>query len=133
MNEITNPAQKEVWDIVRRINAAWLDNQPEKLLELFHDRMVIVGSGGNRYGEGKDLCVDSYRSFIQSAKIAHFHETDPRVDVFDTVAIVSYGFEIEYTMDNKTLREGGRDTFVLERFGGQWLAVWRQMVDQPAS
>ena len=42
------------------------EGQPERLLELFHDRMAIVGTSGNRYGVGRLACVESYRNFIAS-------------------------------------------------------------------
>jgi hypothetical protein len=133
MYELTTPVQQEVWETVRQINAAWVGGQPERLLELFHDRIVIVSSAGQRYGEGKAACVDSYRSFIDSAKITLFRENDPQVDVYDIVAVVGYRFEIEYTMNDKANKEAGRDTFVLERVDSRWLAVWRQLTDQPVS
>jgi hypothetical protein len=133
VHELSTPAQKDVWRIVRQINAAWVDGKPERLLEHFHDRMAIVGTSGNRYGVGKLACVESYRNFIASAKIARFEETDPSVDVCETVAIVSYRFEIEYTMGGKTHQETGRDTFVLERINDKWLAVWRQLGDHTNS
>jgi uncharacterized protein (TIGR02246 family) len=130
MSDLSAPAQKEVWELVRQINAAWQGGQPERLLEHFHDQMVIVGTSGNRYGAGKLACVESYRNFITSAEITHFEETDPSVDVFETVAIVNYRFEIEYAMGGKTHHETGRDTFVFERINNKWLAVWRQLGDQ---
>jgi uncharacterized protein (TIGR02246 family) len=133
MSELSTPAQKEVWDLVRRINAAWREGQPERLLELFHDRMAIVGTSGNRYGVGRLACVESYRNFIASAQITLFEEIDPSVDLYETVTIVSYRFKIEYAMGGETHKETGRDTFVLERVDGKWLAVWRQLTDQTSS
>jgi uncharacterized protein (TIGR02246 family) len=132
MDELTTTAQKEVWDVIRRINAAWLERQPERLRDLFHDRIVIVGAEGQRFGEGKEPCVESYRSFCANASVASFQESDRQVDVYDCVAIVSYRFEIEYTLEGKAHRETGRDLFVLEKVNGRWLAVWRQLVAQPA-
>jgi hypothetical protein len=130
MHELSTPAQKDVWRIVRQINAAWVEGKPERLVEHFHDRMAIVGTSGNRYGVGNLACVESYRNFIATAQIARFKEIDPSVDVYETVAIVSYRFEIEYAMGGKTYQETGRDTFVLERINDKWLAVWRQLGDQ---
>jgi hypothetical protein len=133
MNELATPAQRDVWQIVRQINAAWVEGQPERLLEHFHDRMAIVGTSGNRYGVGKLVCVESYRNFIASAQITLFKETDPSVEVYETAAIVSYRFEIAYTMAGKSHQETGRDTFVLELVDGKWLAVWRQLADHTSS
>ncbi len=124
--------QMEAWDVVRRINAAWREGHPERLSELFHDRIAIVGVDGRRYGEGKVACADSYRSFCEHATVTHYQESDPAVEIYDTVAIVNYGFEIEYEIEGKSSRESGRDVFVLEKIDGRWLAVWRQFSAQPS-
>jgi len=128
MDELTNAHEKEVWEVIRRINSAWLERQPERLPELFHDRIVIVGMDGRRYGEGCTACVDSYRSFSEQATVSFYEESDRQVDVYGTVAVVGYRFEIEYTMNGKTSRDTGRDLFVLEKENNRWLAVWRQVV-----
>jgi hypothetical protein len=127
MNQLTTAVEKEVWEVVQRINSAWLERQPERLRELFHDRIVIVGVDGRRYGEGCAACVESYRSFAEQATVVLYQESDRQVDVYGTVAVVGYRFEIEYTMNEKTSRDTGRDLFVLENENDRWLAVWRQV------
>ena len=82
MDWLMTDDQKEAWEIVRRINAAWLEGHPERLDELFHDRVVIVGPDGTRYGEGKEAVVESYRSFGQQATIADYRESDGKIDVY---------------------------------------------------
>jgi Domain of unknown function (DUF4440) len=128
MDELTNADEKEVWAVIQRINSAWLERQPERLTELFHDRIVIVGMDGRRFGEDCAACVDSYRSFSEQATVSFYQESDRQVDVYGTVAVVGYRFEIEYMMDGKTSRDTGRDLFVLEKENDRWLAVWRQVV-----
>jgi uncharacterized protein (TIGR02246 family) len=125
-------AQREVWDVVRRINAAWREGHPERLSELLHDQMVIIGPDGRRFAEGKEPCVASYREFCESAPVTFYQESDPQVDVYETTAVVSYQYEIEYSLEGKVHREAGRDVFVLEKQDGRWLAVWRQLSSQPA-
>jgi hypothetical protein len=132
MDEITSATQKEVWEVVRRINTAWLERQPDRLLDLFHDRIVIVGPDGQRFAEGKAMCAASYRGFCELASVAFYHESDPQVDVYHAVAIVGYRFEIEYAIEGKVNRETGRDLFILEQVDGRWLAVWRHVVSRPA-
>ncbi|MGP0067214.1 MAG: nuclear transport factor 2 family protein [Isosphaeraceae bacterium] len=131
MDEPTTEAQKEVRDIVRRINAAWREGKPEQIPELFHDRIVIVGADGQRYGEGKFACADSYRSFCAQATVTHYQESDTQVDVFATTAVVNYAFDIEYAIGGKSSRETGRDTLVLTKQDSRWLVVWRQISAQP--
>jgi hypothetical protein len=127
MDELNNAAEKEVWEVIQRINSAWLEKQPERLRELVHDRIVIVGADGRRYGEGSAACVDSYRSFAEQASVSFYQESDRQVDVYGAVAVVAYRFEIEYTMNGQTSRDTGRDLFVLQKEDDRWLAVWRQV------
>jgi uncharacterized protein (TIGR02246 family) len=132
MEWLLSEEQKEAWEVVRQINAAWLEGHPERLSEWFHDRVVVIGPDGTRYGEGKDAVVESYRDFVQKATIGEFRESDGKVDLYDTVAVVSYRFDIEYTIEGKSSRENGREVMVLEKQGGRWLAVWRMITAQEA-
>jgi ketosteroid isomerase-like protein len=128
MDQPNAAIQKKAWEVVRRINAAWLERHTERLLDLFHDRVVIVGAGGQRMAEGKVACIASYRSFSDHASVGLYRESEAQIDVYDRVAVVSYRFEIEYTTAGKTSRMTGRDTFVLEKDGRRWLAVWRVVI-----
>jgi uncharacterized protein (TIGR02246 family) len=132
MDWLRSEAQKEAWEFVRRINAAWLEGHPERLSELFHDRVVIVGPDGSRYAEGKEAVVESYRSFGEQATISDYRESDGKIDIYDTVAIVSYRYDIDYTIEGQSSRETGRDVIVLEKSDGRWLAVWRMVTAQAA-
>ena len=127
MDWVMTDDQKGAWEFVRRINAAWLEGHPERLDELFHDRVVIVGPDGSRYAEGKEAVVESYRSFGQQATIADYRESDGKIDIYDAVAVVSYRYDIDYTIDGQSSREAGRDVIVLERHDDRWLAVWRMV------
>jgi ketosteroid isomerase-like protein len=131
MDQLVTAGQRDAWEAVKRINAAWREGQPERLAELFHERMAIVGPDGQRYAEGRDACVESYRTFCEQATVTGYNELDPIVDVYNHVAVVSYGFDIDYTLDGKAARESGQDFFVLERDGDGWLAVWRQLSSSP--
>jgi ketosteroid isomerase-like protein len=132
MDWLMTEDQKDAWETVRRINAAWLEGHFERLDELFHDRVVIVGPDGTRYGEGKEAVVESYRDFGRRATVSEFRESDGKVDVYDTVAVVSYRFDIDYTIDGQSSREAGREVMVLEKHDGRWLAVWRMLTAQAA-
>jgi uncharacterized protein (TIGR02246 family) len=132
MEWVTNEDQKGAWEAVRRINAAWLEGHPERLDELFHDRVVIVGADGTRYAAGKEAVVESYRGFSERAAVSDYRESDGEIDVFDTVAVVSYRYDIVYSVDGQSSQETGRDVLVLEKHDGRWLAVWRMVTAQAA-
>ena len=132
MDWLMTDDQKDAWEAVRRINASWLEGHYERLDELLHDRVVVAGPDGTRYGEGKEAVVESYRDFGRRATISEFRESDGKVNVYDTVAVVSYRFDIEYAIDGQSSREAGREVMVLEKHDGRWLAVWRMVSAQAA-
>jgi hypothetical protein len=130
MDWLTTEDQKNAWETVRRINAAWLEGHFEGLDELFHDRVVVVGPDGTRYGESKEAAIGSYRDFSQRATVSDYRESDGRVDVYDAVAVVSYRYDIAYSIDGQSSQETGRDVMVLEKHDGRWRAVWRMVTAQ---
>ncbi len=130
MDWLTTEDQKSAWETLRKINAAWLEGDFERLDGLFHDRVVIVGPDGTRYAEGKPAVVASYRDFGGRATVSDYRESDGEVDVFEATAVVSYRYDITYAIDGQPSQETGRDILVLERHDGRWLAVWRMVTAQ---
>ena len=132
MNWVITEDQKVAWEAVRQINLAWREGHVDRLTELFHDRVVIVGTDGSCYAEGKEAVVESYRGFARQATVVDYRESDGRVDVYEAVAVVSYRYDIDYTIGGQSSRETGRDIIVLEKHDGRWLAVWRMVTAQAA-
>ena len=114
--------------LVRQINAAWTQGQPERLQAYFHEAMVIVPPGFQDRVEGRSACVESYREFVQSATVQRYHESSPDIDIVGDTAVATYRFEIVYTIDTTDFQEAGRDVFVFARSAGTWLAVWRTVI-----
>jgi hypothetical protein len=117
--------QAAVWDVVQRINAAWVQHRTEELRELLHPSMVIAPPGGGEPLRGQADCIASYRDFIVRARVLRFEELSPSVDVFGETAVVSYTFEIFYELGGTWTTESGSEVFVLTNDSGRWWAVWR--------
>lgn len=132
MDWLMTDDQKAAWEVVRRIDAAWLERHCERLDEPFHDRVVVLGPDGTRYGEGKAAVVESDRDFARRATVSEFRESVGKVDIYEATAVVSYRFDIDYAIDGRSSREAGREVMVLEKHGGRWLAVWRMLAAQAA-
>ena len=133
---MTSPSLSEVqatvWEVVRRINAAWVHSRTDDLRELLHPSMVIVPPGGLGPVRGQAACIASYRDFTVRAKVLRFEELMPAVDVFGDTAVVTYAFEIFYELEGIWTTAGGSEIFVLTREDGRWWAVWRTQLP-PAS
>ncbi len=122
-----SPQQEKVWKIIEQINDAWLNENFEPLKSLLHENMVIVDSDLQVLGEGRDVCIKSYRDFIENVEIGNFEVSDPMVKVFNQTAIVEYAFSIRYQMENESYNDTGKDVFVLTYEQKRWQAIWRMM------
>jgi hypothetical protein len=124
----------EIRDLLQRINDSWLSNNPNEvskvLSEIFHPEMVIKGCDLKTMAKGREECVRSYAGFIQQAKVSAFSQDEPDIQVTEEIAIATYGWTIQYTLEGKEYTEPGHDVFVFQRTNGKWLAIWRAMLTE---
>lgn len=120
--------QQEIWYIIQDINNSWVRGNLNHLSKYFHEKMVIVSLDFQEQGRGRDVCVESYKSFSKQAIIRDFKEKDPKIFVFGTTVIASYVFQITYEMSGKSFEDAGRDIFVFIREEGKWQAIWRMIL-----
>jgi len=121
-------AQTQVWAALERINAAWLGGALENLDAALHPRMVIVPPGFAQHIEGAADCAEGYRDFARSATVESFEVSQASVDVFGATAVVSYGYQLTYTMADKHYQDTGNDLYVFVFEDGRWQAAWRTLV-----
>jgi len=118
----------DICRVVQQVNSAWQTGQCDNLVELFHQRAVIVDGAHQRLAVGQGECVASYRAFVASATVEHYAEGPATVDEFGGTGVVSYPFEMRYTTGGKTFTEAGSDCLVLRHGAAGWQVVWRQLV-----
>lgn len=127
-----SPRQDEAWDTVRRVNQAWVRNRTEELEALLHPSVVVVPPPPALPARGRDACIESYRDFVRTARVLHFEELTPAVEVFGDTAVVTYDFAITYEVSGTYTTERGREIFVLTHEDGRWQAVWRTQLPAAA-
>jgi hypothetical protein len=130
-SNLKSEEKEEIRSLLRAINRAWVEGQPEKLNDYFHEDMVIAQPGGPVYGRGKKKSVESYKDFLSRANIIKFKDAEPQIEIWDNTAVASYSFELTYTLDGKELNDSGVDLFIFSRRGDRWLAVWRALLPLP--
>jgi hypothetical protein len=126
VNAMMTPAE-----VVNAINTAWQSGRTDALTDCFDPGAVIVGPGYQPLARGAEACVASYRDFLRASTIRDFRQTESAVHQADGVAVVTYGWEMEYEQAGRTSRESGTDLFVLRRAGKGWLVVWRAVTFTP--
>lgn len=126
------PEQDEAWDIVRRINQAWVQRRTEDLEALLHPAIVVAPPPPAEPVRGREACIQSYGEFALEARVLHFEEQRPAVEVFGDTAVATYDFAITYEANGTYTTERGREIFVLTWEAGRWRAVWRAQLQPPA-
>jgi uncharacterized protein (TIGR02246 family) len=120
---------------LQRINRTWLDRRPEDLVPLLHPDVTVVLPGFAGRGQGRQAVVAGFADFCDNATVHEYREADHQADVIGDSAVASFTYEMVYERSGKRGRATGRDLWVFVRQGGEWIAVWRTMLDladQPA-
>ncbi len=120
---------------MRRINQAWLTGRVDDLTPLVHADVVMAVPAAAARAQGRQLFLAGFRDFCENATIADYHEHDAQTDVVGTTGVSTFRYEMVYERAGARYRATGRDLWVFELIDGEWIAVWRAMLDmneQPA-
>jgi ketosteroid isomerase-like protein len=124
-------AEHEIRDVLLRINQAWLHGDVDDLRPLFHENVLVMPPGELARVRGREPCVQSYREFVQTARVRDYVEHDLAIDVFGDTAVATYRFDITYEINGKSSSETGIDLFVFSRIDDSWRAVFRTLLPLP--
>jgi hypothetical protein len=111
----------ELRGTLERINSAWRTGAVDRLGDDFHPDIVIVGPGYRELARGREACVASYREFLRSSVVRAYRESNVVVREFESSAVATYDWEMDYEQGGKLHREVGTDLFVLEKHARGWL------------
>ena len=126
--------KEEVWRTIQQMNRLWTsENRPELLKDYFHKDMIAITPSNAERIEGREACVKAWTDFAKAAKVAHWKETDPKILLFakGKLAVVTYFFDMEFTMGGQKTRMNGRDLFALVKERGRWWIVSDQFSQTP--
>lgn len=118
--------QKDVWETVLEINKAWaVDGDFDTLEDFFHEDMVAITPFSRERLEGKKVCVGGWRTFAQSVEIKYWNEISPEILLYhdDTLAVVTYYYDISYKKRGESFDITGRDMFTLIHEDGRWQVI----------
>ncbi|MCB2201056.1 nuclear transport factor 2 family protein [bacterium] len=118
----------EVWAVMRSINRAWTEKDFDAFEEFFREDAVMLMPGFKEKVEGRQPLCDSYRQFAEMSTVYRYEEEEPSIDVIGNVAMVTYGYTIDYELESGRFEEKGRDLFLFIKTDGEWKAAWRTML-----
>lgn len=126
-----SPPEREaqVAAALRRINHAWLNGHPDEIADLVHEDVVFLFPGFSASSAGREAFVTGFREFCSTARVQACEESDPQMHVVGATGVASVRFEMIYERADGRYRATGRDLWVFEERDGDWLAVWRTILD----
>jgi len=120
-----------VCEVIAKIDAAWRRKQFDGLEECFHEDAVIVGPGYAEFARGRDKCAESYREFATNAAVLSYSESSHTLRTWDTIAVYTFAWEMQYQRQEGPKREAGTDQLVFEFARNRWQLVWRYIYFEP--
>ena len=124
-----DPRRSEVADTMRRVNEAWLGGRLDDLSALLHPDIVMVFPDFVGRAQGRDTFLGGFEDFCSSARILDFRDSEIDIDLAGHTAVVTFLYEMLYQRLGVRYRVTGRDMWIFEKRGLDWLAVWRTMLD----
>lgn len=122
---MTPEEKKHISGIVHKINELWTNQKTGELYNYMSNEVVFASPGFHKYLKGKDLCINSYKEFVEHATIRDFQTDQVNVDLFNDIAIATYHFSIEYEKNEQIHHEKGYELMAFREFDNQWLLIWR--------
>ena len=119
--------QREIWDLIRRSNRAWLAGAAHEVASLFDEQAVVIAPGLKDRLLGREAIVRSYEEYVHHARTHAFEELEHFIDVFGDTAVATYRFTVRYTLNGEEEErdETGQETLVLRHGPGGWKVIWR--------
>jgi Domain of unknown function (DUF4440) len=109
---------------VRRIHEAWVAGDTEGILK-FSNRsgVFLIGDYSPFYITGTEEVRQHFADFYRTSKVNYVRELDPTVRIWGNTAAISFNFDLDYSVNNRTGRSPGRGVYVFTRTGAagsQW-------------
>ena len=123
--------KREVWETLRALNDCWTKGDGADLVNYFHKDMVAITPTDRNRREGGESCIAGWVGFARTAKVHHWQEIDPQIQLYGNTAVVTYYFDMAFEMGGLMIKMGGRDMFVFVKQNNRWWAVADQFSSYP--
>jgi hypothetical protein len=123
------PEHDEVATAMRAIDQAWLGGRVDEIGPAVHPEIVMALPGFSGEVRGRERFVGGFRDFVQNATVEDYRPQDQQIAVVGNTAVVTFTYQMLYARAGARYRVTGRDLWVFQKQGPQWIAVWRTMMD----
>jgi hypothetical protein len=125
----THESREAALQRLLRINRIWLDGEVEALAPLVDANVVMVFPRFTGRVQGREEFLAGFRDFCANARVHEFHDHGYETDVIGDTAVITFQYEMIYERSAERYRATGRDLWVLQDRDGNWVAVWRAMLE----
>lgn len=115
--------QKQIWDVIKSLNQAWIDKKTDEFKNYFHPQMISIQPEIAERLAGGETCIESWTDFSRKTEVISFEEKDPLIQIYGDTAIVTYYYNLQFESQGKKKTVSGRDMTTLVKENGKWLIV----------
>lgn len=119
---------RQIESFIERFNESWTQGNFEEIKMLLDENVVFVTPDLKTEIIGKSGCIRTIEDYANNANTDVFKVTDKRIHTWDSTAMVSIDYYIEYETNNARYKEIGSEFWTLIEHRNSWKLVWRAMV-----
>ena len=125
MQKVMERPSQAIEKLVNHLNHCWLNKQFEEMEELFHKEAAMLQPGDTHKKVGRELMIEGYEEFMDSAHVSDFKVNDLDIEVFANTAVAYYTYRIHYRVESTNYDESGSEVLVFNYRNDRWVIVWR--------
>ena len=119
--------QAAVW--VQAYDSAWLGRKWHTLEKLFAPDITLVSTDLLQPIVGREAVLNHLCVTMARMHVHEYNATDLRGYASGSVGIITYRWQLDWTVDGERRSGSGRDILILQPAAGAWRLAWRsQMV-----
>jgi ketosteroid isomerase-like protein len=115
-----------VW--VRAFDAAWLGRDWTTLERRLAPDIALMSPALMTDIVGRDAVLAHLRAMMCGVRIHQYNATDLKGHSSGSVGIITYRWQLDWTVDHKRRPVSGRDVLVLRAANESWQLIWRVQV-----
>jgi hypothetical protein len=103
--ETNDTETDQIVRVIKSLGQSWREKQFGRLETLFVETVVFQDAEGHRIVEGKSDCIQSYRDFMEIAKVLTYEEEEPDLVPLGGFVMANYGWQIDYEMEGASFHD----------------------------
>ncbi len=107
-----------LFNLVKRIHRAWVAGRTDEILGLSNPvGTFLIGDYSPFYVTGPTALRQHFDDFYATGRVNSIQELNPVVRIWDSMAAVSFDFDLDYSINNVRRRAPGRGVYTFVKSG----------------